>query len=253
MAENAPGANPGRWREWQRSWDRQQERGIGDREERLGVLTALVGEVGGEQPRVLDLACGCASVTTRLLERLPGARVVALDLDPVLLRIAAGALAGEPRAELVEADLRRSDWAERLPEGNFDAVVTATALHWLSPERLVDVYRSLASLVRPGGVFANSDGIPLGAGGELSRLAGALEAPPLGEGLSWEEWWRAVGEDLELGPLMAERERRFGFGLHPAEFNPEAGWHQEQLLGAGFAQAGIPWRRGNAAVLVAVR
>ncbi|MGH7610064.1 MAG: class I SAM-dependent methyltransferase [Candidatus Dormibacteria bacterium] len=252
MAEPALG-DQARWEAWQRSWDQQQERGIGDREERLGVLVSLAGEAGSDSPRVLDLACGCGSVTSRLLLRHPQASVVALDLDPVLLRIARGVLGRDPRVRLVEADLRSEDWVDRLGGATFDIALTATALHWLSPERLVDLYRALVGRIRPGGVFANADHMAPGPGPQLTRLATALDAPPGEAGLSWEDWWAEVGKDPELGQLLPQRQRRFGFGLHPAEFNPPAAWHLAQLVEAGFVEAGEVWRRGNATVVVATR
>ena len=49
---------------------------------------------------MLDLGCGTGSVTLRLLSRLPSARVVALDVDPVLLTIAAANFAGDERVRI---------------------------------------------------------------------------------------------------------------------------------------------------------
>src|SRR5262249_24604991 len=74
--------------EWQRSWDRQQEGYMPDREARLGALVDIVEAVAGTAPLVLDLACGTASISRRLLARLPEARTVAVDIDPALLAIA---------------------------------------------------------------------------------------------------------------------------------------------------------------------
>ncbi|MGC1407228.1 MAG: SAM-dependent methyltransferase, partial [Candidatus Dormiibacterota bacterium] len=72
------------WVGWQESWDRQQARALPDREERFSVLLSLIGAVAGDYPpRVLDLACGCGSITSRVLNRFPSASVVAADLDPV--------------------------------------------------------------------------------------------------------------------------------------------------------------------------
>lgn len=242
------------WTEWQTSWDRQQARYLPDREERFAVLGALVGAVSGDSaPRVLDLACGCGSISARLLERFPAAQVVAVDIDPVLLRIAAGVFEGDARVTLEEVDLRSPEWAAKFARGSFDAVVTATALHWLEPDRLAAVYGSLAGLLRPGGLFADSDQVGLVNTPRLDHLAEALRPVSDGTGEDWEEWWERVARTPEFVELLAERQRRFGGELHPAEFNPAAEWHVEHLLGAGFAEAGIVWRRGQAAVVAALR
>lgn len=242
------------WEAWQLSWDRQQERALPDREERLSVLTALVGAVAGDaSPRVLDLACGCGSVTSRILRRFPRAQVVGVDIDPVLLRIAAGVFSGDDRVSLTEVDLRSPEWPVSLPEGPFDAVLTATALHWLEPGRLAAVYRSLVQLLRPGGLFADADQVPLLATPGLDRAAAAIGPDSGGAGEGWEEWWSRVAEASEFKELLKERNRRFGGTLHPAEFTPAADWHLEQLAAAGFSEAGVVWRRGQAAVVAALR
>jgi trans-aconitate methyltransferase len=59
----------------------------------------------------LDLACGPGSIAQRLLVRFPAARAVAVDFDPVLMRLGQDALGDlDGRLRWVEADLRRPDW-----------------------------------------------------------------------------------------------------------------------------------------------
>src|SRR5690606_34457847 len=111
-----------------------------DREARFTAMLDVVEVVCGPAPRVLDLACGTGSITLRLLERFPKATSVALDLDPALLRIARGTFDGDDRVRVVAADLDDPGWTERLGEEPFDAVLTATALHWLSGERVRTLY-----------------------------------------------------------------------------------------------------------------
>ncbi|MGA7173146.1 MAG: methyltransferase domain-containing protein [Candidatus Dormiibacterota bacterium] len=254
MTSGTPSDERSFWAAWQESWDRQQQRFLPDREERFAVLGALVATVVGESPpRVLDLACGCGSITSRILDRFSSAQVVGADIDPVLLRIAAGVFAGDERVTLTEIDLRTAEWSASLPPASFDAVLSATALHWLRPELLAAVYRSVATLLRPGGVFANADQVPLLATPDLDRVAASLSLTSDGAGEGWEEWWERVAQAPEFTGLLAERNRRFGGSLHPAEFTPAAEWHLEQLGAAGFSEAGVVWRRGQAAVVAALR
>src|SRR5919106_350073 len=94
------------WAEsWQRSWDRQQEGYLPDREARLGALVDIVEAVGGPRPTVLDLACGTGSITRRILARMLGARTVAVDVDPTLLAIAGASIGTDDRVTVVRADL----------------------------------------------------------------------------------------------------------------------------------------------------
>ena len=237
---------------WLESWDRQQELYLPDREERLAFLTAMViSAPAGERLRVLDLACGPGSLTRRLLSGVPDTDIVAVDFDPVLISVYRSVHQG---VHTVEADLRRDGWARSItPE--FDAVVTATALHWLDGPAIRRLYVDLAALLRPGGVFLNADHAPLNDCPELSRRAALVlqhERDALGEGrLDWEAWWDAVAHDSHLGALVQERNRRFAD--RGDEFAPAAGWHLSALGEAGFAEQAVVWRRGRDAIVAAVR
>ena len=145
------------WAAWQESWDRQQEWYMPDREERFRIMLDMVEALVGPAPRVLDLACGTGSITARLLARFPEATSTGVDLDPALLAIAEGTFAGDERVSFVTADLKDPHWTAKLPHDSYDAVLTATALHWLHREPLAALYGRVAELVRDGGVFMNAD------------------------------------------------------------------------------------------------
>lgn len=254
MTATDPSEDRDFWLGWQESWDRQQARALPDREERFSVLLSLIGALAGDHPpRVLDLACGCGSITSRVLKKFPSSSVVAADLDPVLLRIAEGVFQGDDRVRLAEVDLRRDDWAAALPLSEYDAVVSATALHWLAPERLAAVYASVASLLRVGGLLANADQMPLAESPALDRVVASLSPPPGRAGEEWHEWWERVEGTPRFAALLEERGRRFGGILHPDEFTPSAAWHIENLTSGGFSEAEVVWRRGGAAVVAALR
>jgi SAM-dependent methyltransferase len=95
--------------------------------------------------RVLELGCGTGQATVPLAER--GYEVVAVELGAALAAIARRNLARFPsvRVELTAFE----DWP--LPREPFDAVVSATAFHWLDPSTRVT--RTAAAL-RPGGALA---------------------------------------------------------------------------------------------------
>ena len=245
------------WAEsWQRSWDRLEERLVPDRELRLGVLIDVVEAMVGSAPTVVDLGCGPGTVTRRLLDRLPGACSIAVDVDPVLLTIASVTFADDDRVRIVRADLNDPAWVEGLPEPQVDAVVTATALHWLSEDAVRRLYGDLAGLVRRGGVVAHSEQMPLA---ELPRLGPAVA--DLGhrrrggdDGRArWDDWWEQVSGDPALRPAMAQRDAVFETSYPTEEFSPPADWHIAALRDAGFTEAGVLWRSGGGAVVAAVR
>ncbi|MFJ1708363.1 class I SAM-dependent methyltransferase [Kitasatospora sp. NPDC088346] len=244
------------WDDWQRSWDRQQEWYLPDREERFRVMLDTVEAHAGRGPRVLDLACGTGSISERLLARLPGAVSVGVDIDPVLLTIARGHFAAEPRLTLVAADLRDRDWPDRLPPGPYDAVLTATALHWLPADDLTRIYRDVAGLLRPGGVFLNADhtpepGTPLlnTADEAFQRLRQQRERA---QGvLDWARWWAAAAADPALAEQVAAR--ALVHGSHEDPQSRPAGWHCARLVEAGFREAGVIWRSVGDSLVAAIR
>jgi SAM-dependent methyltransferase len=243
---------------WQASWDRQQEGYMPDREARLSALLDVVEAVAGPRPLVLDLACGTGSISRRLLDRFPGARSIAVDIDPALLTIARATFAGDDRVRVVRADLGDPGWVGALPETPVDAVVTATALHWMAEPTLRRLYRDLAGVVRPGGAIANADHMDPP---DLPTLGPALRGVDMrrcdrlwADGRpDWDAWWNLAAADPLLAGAVAERRALFGGSSHPDSFAPPSSWHVQALLDAGLRVAGVAWRSGPSAMVAAVR
>lgn len=191
----------------------------------------------------------------RLVRRLPGARLIGVDADPLLLAL--GRAHYTERVRFVDADLADPTWPERaeLPE-QVDAAVSSTALHWLEPEQLAGLYTQLATHLRPGGVFVNADHLSLG-GGAVADLAlrvrdGRAERVGVTGNEEWREWWDAVLADDELAPLVQQRSQRaIQHGGSENEFSAQG--HAELLRKAGFSEVGTVWQSGDDHVLVAVR
>jgi SAM-dependent methyltransferase len=244
------------WRAWQESWDRQQEWYMPDREDRFRTMLDMVEAFVGSAPRVLDLACGTGSITARLLDRFPDAVSTGVDLDPALLTIARGTFAGDERVTLVEADLTDPHWPARLPYDSYDAVLTATALHWLRKGPLEALYGQLAGLVRTGGVFLNADHMAddttprINAGEAALRRARRERA--LREGaLDWDAWWALAAADPALAAPTA---RRFEiFGSHADGETPSAAWHAQALRAQGFGEARPVWASPSDTMLLALK
>lgn len=244
-------------RQWMRRWDAQQEHYIADREERFDVVGDVVEQVtrGQEAPVIVDLGCGPGSMSGRLANRLPGAELIGVDADPLLLAL--GRVHYTDRVRFVDADLADPTWPELagLPE-RVDAAVSSTALHWLEPAQLAELYAQLASYLRPGGVFVNADHLRLG-GAAVEALAmrvrdGRAERVGVTGNEEWGEWWEAVLADDELAPLVRQRSQRaIQHGGSENEFAAQD--HAELLRKAGFGEVGAVWQSGDDHVLVAVR
>ena len=95
--------------------------------------------------RVLEIGCGTGQATVPLAER--GCEIVAVELGPHMAAVARRNLARFPSVQVVTSGFET--WP--LPREPFDAVVVATAFHWLDPA--VRVVKA-ADALRPGGALA---------------------------------------------------------------------------------------------------
>lgn len=99
------------------------------------VLPAGVGAV-------LDLGAGTGAMTRRLVGR--AARVYAVDPDPRMTELLAHSCPGVDVREGTAEDIP-------LPPGCVDAVVVASAWHWVDPDRAIP---EIARVLRPGGTLS---------------------------------------------------------------------------------------------------
>lgn len=246
---------------WMARWDAQQAGYLTDREERFQLLfDALEAITGGGPVTAIDLAAGPASLAARLLDRLPGSRVVAVDVDPVLLALGRGAYGGRDGLTFVEADLREEGWMSALPAGPYDGVLSTTALHWLGAGDIRRLYRDLAGLLRTGGAFLDGDHLRFDAGQEpLAEAASAMSARtrarrrgPAAAAETWNEWWDAVRAEPALAAAMAARDR-LGHAHPHGRHDLSDGGHRRLLLDSGFTAAGPLWQQGDDRILAAIR
>ena len=219
----------------------------------LDVLEATIGRSG----RVLDLGCGPGSLSLRILRRFPRMRVVAVDYDPVVLKIGQGALGSfGGRLTWVDAKIGSPGWTRSLPRGKFDAAVSTTALHWLTPSNLRRLYRDLYPLLRSNGVFLNGDRIPWGTeNAQLHHLAGRISKlwrlrNVRGSG-AWRQWWRDAARVPELKASFSEHRRRQA--QHPKVLTPSVNDQIRALRRAGFPTAAVVWQIVEDRVLLAQR
>lgn len=250
--------------EWLRRWDTQQATFFPDREERFRVMCDVLADrlQGITEPVIVDLGCGPGSLAVRLRERIPHARIIGIDADPLLLGLARAAY--PETAEWVDADLTASDWTARVPE-RIHAAVSTTALHWLPATGLAELYRTLARLLAPEGVFANGDHMgledeTLNALADMVHDRGVARAG-VDQSEGWLDWWDAVLAAPELTELAADRAQRVpnqddadrDGSRHHGTNGLSVGAHQRLLIEAGFRAAHPVWQYGNDHVLLGLR
>jgi SAM-dependent methyltransferase len=132
--------------------------------------------------RVLEIGCGTGQATVPMAER--GYAIVAVELGPGLAAVARRKLAAFASVTVVVSAFE--DWP--LPAQPFDAVVSATAFHWLDPATRVS---KSADALRAGGALATVATHHI-AGGSTTFFAKAQEC--------YERWDPATPPGLRLQP-----------------------------------------------------
>ena len=246
-ATRAQDLNPDTARRWLDEWNRQQEGYVRFRDCRFEIIADALNASGLVAPVILDLGCGPGSLGDRLAARLPGAEIVGLDYDPVLLALARVLHADDPDRSWIELDMRRHDWVDYLEGRQFDAVVSTTALHWLGAPNLMRVYQDLTKVLAPGGVFVNGDICSYDqTQPTLRRMAAASikanRAAAQTEGAhDWVGWWNE-----HRGRAGPDRRRR---GAAPAILQPAAEAGNDHGVPSGrFAAGRFPRGRLHLAV-----
>jgi SAM-dependent methyltransferase len=249
------------WGFWLRRWEEQQDAFNPDRERRFETMFDTLEAAGLRRFVALDLGSGPGSLSARLLRRFPAARCVAVDFDPVVLRVGREALASfGGRLRWVDVDLGRPGWWRSLPVRRFDAALTTTALHWLRTNELGSLYRDLRRVLRPGAVVLNGDYLPWGPRRRrLGRLGEEVLRVRFGgrtlqaEWGGWNRWWKDIAREPGLRAEFRERSERFsGAADHPPEV-PSLEAHTRALRRAGFREAEVVWQDYENRVLLAVR
>jgi len=98
---------------------------------------------------ILELGIGTGETAKRVLAAHPDARLVAIDSSAEMLERA--------RSVVPRADLRLAQLEDPLPEGPFDLVVSALAVHHLDGPGKQDLFRRIAAVLGPGGTFVLAD------------------------------------------------------------------------------------------------
>jgi tRNA (cmo5U34)-methyltransferase len=114
-------------------------------------LQEVVAEAASEVPAhaILDLGTGSGQTLRHVMDRHPTARGVGIDESEPMLAVA--------QALVPEADLRVARLQDELPEGPFDLVVSALAVHHLDEQEKAALFRRVAARLTPGGRFVLAD------------------------------------------------------------------------------------------------
>jgi tRNA (cmo5U34)-methyltransferase len=104
---------------------------------------------GLEVRAVLELGVGTGQTARRVRGLHPRATWTGIDANASMLARA--------REALPDADLRRSRLEDPLPDGSYDLVVSALAVHHLNGAGKRDLFHRIGEALRRGGVFVLGD------------------------------------------------------------------------------------------------
>jgi len=147
-----------------------------------GELQEHLEAAGGDgATRVLDLGTGTGETARRLLEHHPDATLVGVDESDEMLSVARARLPAD-RASLVVSRLE-----DPLPDGPFDLVASALAIHHLSPAEKRGLFGRVRAVLVPGGRFVLGDVIvPINPTDATIALTAGFDRPDtLSELIVW--------------------------------------------------------------------
>ncbi len=190
----------------------------------------------------VDLGCGTAEPSARVLERFGRATGACIDNEPEMLRIAKRKLAQySGRIEVREADI--TDCA--IPP--CDLVFSAKTFHHVHPDRLPSLIARIASALRPGGCFILYDTMSIGPGWsaafrqQASRFRERHVQRAIDSG-------RVTREEIDA---RREYKRRMKATGKDIEYEHRAEDLIRTMTGAGFEEATVAWRLFADTILLA--
>jgi SAM-dependent methyltransferase len=146
----------------------------------------------GATPRVLDLGGGTGSTSRAVLDARPGARLTLVDENPDMLAVARDTLPAERVEALVVADL-----ADPLPDGPFDVVVSALAVHHLDGVQKQALFATVRDHLTESGRFALADVVvPVDPADAVTPLSPGYDQPDTAADLV--VWLREAGFRTEV-------------------------------------------------------
>ena len=145
------------------------------------------------------------------------------------------------RMRLLDLDLAAPGWVHEVGQERFDAVVSATALHWLNPDKLAGLYVALPQVLNPGAVFLNADHLYFDGAAE-SFVKGVAEeqrekfrlAAIDSGAMTWEAWWEAARSVPGWEAEAKEWEERWSDKSPTVKVSLE--FHLSALRAAGFVE-----------------
>ena len=208
----------------------------------LDMIVDLIPFDADDAFEFVDLGCGTAEPTVRVLEHFRRATGTCIDSEPEMLELAKRKLTPHSdRIEVREADITSCDIQP------CDVIFSAKTFHHLPPAGLPELFALIVGALRPGGCFVLYDAMSVGprwgtnARQQSSRFrqrhlqdavaSGVATQQEIDARVEYKRAMKAAGEDVEYE--------------HSAENMIDA------MVGAGFAEVAVVWRMFADTILLA--
>ncbi|MEO0883609.1 MAG: class I SAM-dependent methyltransferase [Pseudomonadota bacterium] len=170
---------------------------------RRASLAEISREIKGRDQRhirLLDMACGTGRFLAQTLRAFPKLNAAGLDLSPNYAERARQQVSQWPQVDIVEGA------AEAMPidDDSQDIVVSIYLFHELPPRVRSDVFKDVARILKPGGIFIFADSLQFGDNEGLDPM---LEYFPEGFHEPYYKGYLSadLGSDLEKANFTLER------------------------------------------------
>ncbi len=106
----------------------------------------------------IDLGCGDGVLADQILQAYPNAHGTLIDFSAGMLSAAEDRMADfANQLQVIELDYGDPKWVEAVGDQTFDLIVSGFSIHHQPDGRKRAIYQEIFDLLRPGGVFLNSE------------------------------------------------------------------------------------------------
>jgi tRNA (cmo5U34)-methyltransferase len=181
------------------TWSANPSRRNPVRSEQLDLLITLIADLYQPGSGILDLGFASGLIEEMIFQRVPEAYIVGVDSSPAMMELAQERL--QPYADQYTAIYE--DFSKlssiTLPDKPYQIVFASQALHHLQAEEQRQIYREIADILEPDGVFVLVDRIKVDTPhlfdlyqGVWQRMSQLSSSEGLIEGATYEEHHQQV-------------------------------------------------------------
>ena len=207
----------------------------------LDMIVELIPFDQGDAFEFVELGCGTAEPSTRVLKRFPYASGTCIDSEPEMLAIAERKVAlHEGRAQTRQGDMVTCD----IPE--CDVVFSAKAIHHVSPNDVPALFARIVHALRPGGCFMLQDGMLVGprGGARIRSVARRLRDRHVHNAIA-----RGEVTQTEIDARWAFKRRMKAAGKD-VEHRHTANDILSAMAESGFQETAVAWRAFGDTILL---